>query len=398
MTARDQAPAGPRKAGLALKLSALLVLLIIAEMLAVNSLIQRVEPMNETAILFLFVLFAFFTGLLFAAALDFLVTRPLLHMLHSVRELPARAYATPLLPRGLDEPRELCEAIEAMRRTVLSQQEELRRWTAELEQRVDARTRELRLAQAQLVHAEKLASIGELAGGIAHEVNNPTGVILARASFLCSVADEENLDPEIIEDIEMIVHQAQRIKGVTGDLLSFARHSDRGQEGVDLVEVCHLVRKLLAHQARKAEVDVHGDLPARLVLHGSRNGLEQIVFNLLKNAIEATPPGGRVTLALRPGEPGASKDGDLVLLVDDTGPGVPEEIRSRIFDPFFTTKPRGKGTGLGLSVVYGLVTEHGGTIAVEDAPEGGARFRVTLPSAPEPPPDEPASANPTESP
>lgn len=363
-----------RRPGISLKLSATLSLMIVGEMVLLAALLGR-EPQSPTAVVFMFVLGALAAGLVLAAALDWLVTRPLLHLLQQVRDLPARGYATPVRARGIDEPRELGEALEAMRQVVVSREEELRRLNQELEARVEARTAELRRAQQQLVQAEKLASVGELAGGVAHEINNPTGVILARASYLVSVADEEGFDPDVIEDLEVVVHQATRIRTITGDLLSFGRRAGGTVEAVELREVATLAVNLLRHAATRASVEVTvapGDAGA---VRGRREGLEQAIFNLLKNAIEATPPGGRVEVGIR------EEEAQVALTVDDTGPGVPPDLRGRIFDPFFTTKPVGKGTGLGLSVTYGIVSDHEGRIEVEEAPTGGARFQVVLPAA-----------------
>lgn len=368
----------PRAPGIALKISALVTLLIVAEMILLNALLGALGPAYHLATVAVFVAGSLVVGLLLALGLDFLVTRPLVSLAGQVRRMSTQGYQEPIVARGRDEPRELGEALEQLRRTVVSQQGELHRLNEELEARVEARTAELRRAQEKLIQAEKLASIGELAGGVAHEVNNPTGVILARASYLCSVADDEGFDPDVIEDLEVLVHQAKRIKAVTGDLLTFARRTGENRVAMDLVEVCQLTTNLLKHTARKASVEVRMEIPGRALVLGNRDGLEQVVFNLVKNAIQATPAGGKVLVRIHcaPDEP------QVTLCVDDTGPGVPEEYHTRVFDPFFTTKPVGEGTGLGLAVVYGIVTDHQGTIVVERSPEGGARFRVQLPVPP----------------
>ena len=369
-----------RRPGIALKISALVTLLIVAEMLLLNFLMGVLGPEYHTATLVVFVFGSMVSGLFLAIGLDLLVTRPLVRLASQVRRLVAVEYREPIVASGLDEPRELGEALEQLRCRVVTQQEELKKLNLELEGRVEARTAELKRAQEKLIQAEKLASIGELAGGVAHEINNPTGVILARAGYLVSVADEEGFDPDIIDDLEVLVHQAKRIKTITGDLLTFAHRTGSNWRSLELLEICQLTCNLLRHMAQKAGVEIVVDAPSSVAVVGNRDGLEQVVFNLVKNAIQATPPQGRITIRLVAADP-------TVLMVDDTGPGVAPELRSRIFDPFFSTKPVGKGTGLGLAVVYGIVSDHRGTIQVEDAPDGGARFRVVLP------PLEPTSEN-----
>ncbi len=363
--------------GISLKLSALVTLLLVVEMLLLSVVLDAGGPGYHGVAIVVFMLGALVAGLLFAAGLDWLITSPLVRMAKDVRKLSREGFRQSFTPRGGDELRELGEALELLRKTAVKQEEELMALNRELEAKVEARSVALRDTQEQLFQVEKLASIGELAAGVAHEVNNPTGVILARASYLCSIADEEGLDPDVIEDLEVMVHQARRIQTVTGDLLTFGRRSGSLEKALlDLVEVCRLTINLLAHKARDEGIRLETDLPDSMMVRGNRDRLEQVVFNLLKNAMQAAGPGGWVKLSLlEPGE----LDPHLRIIVDDNGPGVPPEQRIRVFDPFFTTMPIGKGAGLGLSLVYGIVTEHGGSVHVEDRPEGGARFVMSLP-------------------
>jgi two-component system NtrC family sensor kinase len=375
----------PSRPGISLKISAMVSMMIVGQMLLLSWLLEEMGSEFHTALILAFVVGALAAGLVLAAAMDWLVTRPLLRLAQQVRRLRDQGYHEPIVPSGIDEPRELGEALERLRQLVVEREDELRTLNQELEARVQARTQELRQAQAHLIRAEKLASVGKLAGGVAHEVNNPTGVILARSSYLVSVADEEGMDPDVIEDLEVIVSQAERIRTITGDLLSFARRSDAARAPVDLMEICELTRNLLRHSAARAGVEVQVVGTGSAQAMGRRDALEQVVFNLAKNAIEATPRGGRVQLEVGP----AVVAGLVQLRVDDSGPGVSPELRDSIFDPFFTTKPVGQGTGLGLSLVYGIVEDHQGTIRVAESPLGGARFLLDLPAPPTPPPSEP---------
>jgi two-component system NtrC family sensor kinase len=375
----------PSRPGISLKISAMVSMMIVGQMLLLSWLLEEMGSEFHTALILAFVVGALAAGLVLAAAMDWLVTRPLLRLAQQVRRLRDQGYHEPIVPSGIDEPRELGEALERLRQLVVEREDELRTLNQELEARVQARTQELRQAQAHLIRAEKLASVGKLAGGVAHEVNNPTGVILARSSYLVSVADEEGMDPDVIEDLEVIVSQAERIRTITGDLLSFARRSDAARAPVDLMEICELTRNLLRHSAARAGVEVQVVGTGSAQAMGRRDALEQVVFNLAKNAIEATPRGGRVQLEVGP----AVVAGLVQLRVDDSGSGVSPELRDSIFDPFFTTKPVGQGTGLGLSLVYGIVEDHQGTIRVAESPLGGARFLLDLPAPPTPPPSEP---------
>jgi two-component system NtrC family sensor kinase len=376
----------PSRPGISLKISAMVSLMIVGQMLLLSWLLENIGAEFHTALILGFVVGALLAGLLLSAALDWLVTRPLLQLAQQVRRLREQGYQEPIRSSGIDEPRELGEGLEKLRQLVLEREAELHCLNLELEARVEARTQQLQLAQSQLIQAEKLASVGKLAGGVAHEVNNPTGVILARSSYLVSVADDEGMDPDVIEDLEVIVAQAERIRTITGDLLSFARRSAVERAPVDLRSLCELVRKLLRHGAAQAAVEVEVEIDSAVRAFGQRDPLEQVVFNLIKNAIEATPSGGRVLVSAS----SMPDDGNVQLCVDDSGSGVALEHRDSVFDPFFTTKALGKGTGLGLSVVYGIVQDHQGTIMVEDSPLGGARFRLVLPASSSPPtPSEP---------
>ena len=241
----------------------------------------------------------------------------------------------------------------------------------ELELRVVRRTQELQRAQSQLVHAAKMAGIGQLGAGVAHEVNNPNGIILSRAGYLLSVADEEGLDPDVIEDLEIIQSQSRRIADVTGNLLKFGRRGVGARAALDLSVIANLIAELLAPSAQRAGVELLIEAEPGARAYGCQGELEQVVFNLVKNAIDACAEGRSVTVSTAPG----------LLQVVDEGIGVPAEVLPRVFEPFYTTKPVGSGTGLGLSVSYGIVTDHGGTIDVASpGPSGrGTVFTVTLP-------------------
>jgi signal transduction histidine kinase len=251
---------------------------------------------------------------------------------------------------------------------------------------------ELQHTQAQLVHAGKLAAIGQLAAGVAHEVNNPIqGVqfclsVLERAhaqmleGLSAGTIDSEHLRARLATS-EVAIRDAQeaieRIRGVTSALQTFARVDDEAFAPVGLSEVVRVACRLGESTVRsRAKLEL--DLPPVPPVKGSRGKLGQVVTNLLVNACQAVPEGTpeRHTIRLSL----SSMGGQVTLAVDDTGPGVPTGDRRHIFEPFFTTKPAELGMGLGLSLVAEIVKAHGGTIAVSDSTLGGARFEVVLPA------------------
>ena len=246
-----------------------------------------------------------------------------------------------------------------------------------------------RLAQAhhertvmthQVIETGRLASIGELAAGIAHEINNPVAIMVQEAGWIDDLLGEgepvsgENME-EITRAVSQIRTQGDRCKEITYKLLSFARKTDPTVKEVNLNEAVDEVIGLTTQKTRYANVHIETELdPDIPVIHASASEIQQILLNLVNNAIDAIErPGGTVTVSTR----GAGEA--VVLEVRDTGKGIPEANLERIFDPFFTTKPVGQGTGLGLSICYGIVEKMGGQIAVESEIEKGTTFRVSFP-------------------
>jgi two-component system NtrC family sensor kinase len=223
----------------------------------------------------------------------------------------------------------------------------------------------------RLFHAEKMSAVGQLAGGVAHEINNPLGGILAFAQIM----GRDDRSQEDLESLRLIQDAAMRAKRIVESLLRFSRRPRDDEKGpVDLVKVADEALFLVQPQLKEGRFEVVREYQAA-VAHGNSNQLQQIAVNLLVNAVQAMGGEGRVTLAVGPVGPGRVR-----MSVTDSGPGVRPEDAKRIFEPFFTTKPEGQGTGLGLSICYQIAEEHGGTIRLEEPPERGARFVVELPS------------------
>ena len=223
----------------------------------------------------------------------------------------------------------------------------------------------------RLFQAEKMSALGQLAGGVAHEINNPLGGILAFAQIM----GQDERSPDDKESLRLISDAAMRAKRIVESLLRFSRVPKEHERGsVDLAKVADEALLILQASLRDGKVTVVRELhPAHTV--GNANQLQQVAVNLIVNASQAVDGKGRIVV-----HTGAGAPGRVVVTVTDDGPGVPPGLAERVFEPFFTTKPEGQGTGLGLSICYRIAEEHGGSIRLENPREGGARFVVDLPA------------------
>jgi len=232
---------------------------------------------------------------------------------------------------------------------------------------------ELEAAQAQLVHSDKIASLGRMSAGVAHEINNPLAGILIYAELL---KRDLAADSAHRENVEVIINQTMRCQQIVHRLLDFSRQSLGDQKLFDVNDIIRRCVELISHQAFFHNIKVVQELdPFLPQIVGDPGQLQQVFTNLLLNAADAMTGQGQITIASRPNP---QEDG-VILTFTDSGCGIPPEIRDKIFEPFFTTKPPGKGTGLGLSIVYGVIQRHGGTITA-DSPRGeGTTFTIKLP-------------------
>jgi two-component system, NtrC family, sensor kinase len=231
---------------------------------------------------------------------------------------------------------------------------------------------EQRRAQAQLQQAERLAAMGQLVSGVAHEINNPAAIISGFAQTLLL----DQLQPEQRETVQMMYDEATRIGRITSNLLAFARAGSKERTQVDLNETVRRTYALRSYHLTTLNITVNLELDEenpRAWVNGSE--MQQMLLNLLINAEQAlSGVQGKRVITIRT----ATSQDRVRLEVADTGPGIPFEVQEKIFDPFFTTKPEGMGTGLGLSICYGIVHEHGGRISVQSVPGSGATFTVDL--------------------
>ncbi|HTL33002.1 MAG TPA: ATP-binding protein [Kofleriaceae bacterium] len=231
------------------------------------------------------------------------------------------------------------------------------------------------LLQQQIVRAERLATLGELAAGVVHELNNPLTSITVYAEYLVRKLESQGTEAADIEKLRRIGASAQRILRFSRDLVQYARPSGKESESVDLASVVRQSVSICEHLVERGGValgvEVDPELP---VIQAVAGQLEQVLINLITNAVHAVEQGGRVVVRAKTDGPG-----NVLIEVADSGPGVPEDQRERIFEPFFTTKPDGKGTGLGLPIVRNIVDSHRGQISVTRSDLGGAAFRVVIP-------------------
>jgi signal transduction histidine kinase len=240
---------------------------------------------------------------------------------------------------------------------------------------------ELQETHQRLAQAAKLASIGQLAGGMAHEINNPITSILSLASHLAKKENAPKLAPRQSKSLEVIAQQAERVSKIVGNLLTFARESHLELSRVEVGELLDTAITLVQYRLRDNAIvlrrEITGNLPMIL---GDAGRLTEVFINVLNNAADAMPRGGTLIVRARPK---SATDGGVRVEVKDTGSGIPSEHLARVFDPFFTTKDPGRGTGLGLSISHGIIKDHGGEIWAESQPGAGATLVITLPGGSE---------------
>jgi signal transduction histidine kinase len=260
------------------------------------------------------------------------------------------------------------------RRELHESNTQLRRALADLE----AKTQELRLTTQQLWQSAKLASVGELAAGIAHELNNPLGIISLR---LEGVLAKTPADDPRRSALEIVEQELDRMGNLVANLLQFSRPGREAGSSVDLGEEMNRTLELMHHHMRKRGIEVR---PAygteRLVIHADRQKLRQVFLNLVSNACDAMTAGGTLTLHIR-SEPLKNGRKGVMIEVVDTGHGIPPDVLPKVMDPFFSTKEEGKGTGLGLAICRRIVQEHQGTIQIESAVGKGTTVRIALPAS-----------------
>ena len=317
-------------------------------------------------------------GLAVVFAITYLITRrtisPLEEMVAATKKIAAGDLAVRVSVSSLDEIGDLAGSFNDMLSSLEAMKRELEEWGHTLEDKVKDRTDQLVTVQAQMARSERLASIGRLAAGVAHSINNPLGGILS----LSMLAAEDCKDPALRGDLDTIARQAIRCREIVKGLLEFSHQSDARVTRTDVNAIVDGAVLLLQRQAVFHNVSIvrqfEERLPPVLVNPGQ---LQDAVTNLIVNAVDAMETGGTLTV----GTASTASPAEVLVRVSDTGCGIPEKHMPYLFEPFFTTKKVGKGTGLGLAIVHGVVTRAGGSVEVTTSPSG-TTFTIHLPAAP----------------
>lgn len=288
--------------------------------------------------------------------------------------------------RSEDELGRLASSFNAMTVALRNSQLELREWGHTLEQKVEKRTQELRVAEAESARSEKLASVGLLAAGIAHELNNPLTGVLTFTTLLRKKMPEGSMDAE---DLDLVIRETKRCAAIIRRLLDFAREKTPEEKFTDLNQVIEDTVRIIERPASFRDVEIAMDLDRNLPpVWVDADLIKQVIMNMLVNGQYAIEHEGSITVRSRrfpeakSPEPGKEPVPMAEISIIDTGCGISEKNLKRIFDPFFTLKEVGKGTGLGLSVSHGIVKAHGGVIEVESMIGKGSTFRIYLPLEP----------------
>jgi len=271
-----------------------------------------------------------------------------------------------------DEIGALARHLDQLLDNLQAQSDALRALNADLDRKVVERTAQLDAARRQLAMADKLAAIGQLTAGVAHEINNPIAVMQGNLDLL-----RAELGPAlapVAQEVRLLDEQINRVRVIVAKLLQFARPGEYAGyiDDVDVNALFGDCLVLVRHMLAKGEIDVREQYAATRTVRIARNELQQVLINLMVNAIQAMPDGGTLTLSTRDWD-----DRGIAVTVGDTGVGIRGEDLGRIFDPFFTTRKR-DGTGLGLSISYAILERYGASIEVDSAPGAGARFTVRL--------------------
>lgn len=308
-------------------------------------------------------------------------SRPIRRLIASTELISRMELDHPVeIPEHAGEITDLARSFEVMRVRLQDALDRINSFTQELEQKIERRTGELKAAHQKLMLSDRLASLGQLAASVAHEINNPVAGVLNLAKLMERLLRDDGVPPERLADFRrylgQIVMETTRVGRIVGDLLAFSRRSAPHHAETNLNQVIESTLSLVAHKLKLANVIVELRLDPHLPhVLCDRSQMQQVVLNLVLNAAEAMQPHGQGLLRIETGR----IDGEVFIRVTDNGEGIPPDALPRIFDPFFTTKPEGKGVGLGLAVTYGIIQAHQGDIEVSSQPGKGTTFTINLP-------------------
>jgi two-component system NtrC family sensor kinase len=304
------------------------------------------------------------------------VTKPVSYLVEGMKRLSAGDMDYRIRMNRSDDIGMLANSFNAMSDELKEYKEKMENWTKSLEDEVQKKTAEIYKAQENLINTEKLASLGRMAAGVAHEINSPLTGIVTFAHLMLQRTPPENRQD--VDDLNVIIDQAERCSKIIRGLLGFSRKTSSEKNMTNLNTLLETTLAMVRHQSKFYNIFFDLQLDSTIPpVSIDPNQIQQVFLNLLINAADAMEKKGKMTLATRLVENGGLPFVEFE--ITDSGPGIPEDIRSKIFEPFFTTKPAGKGTGLGLAVSYGIIKKHEGTIFVKSSPGSGASFYIHLP-------------------
>ena len=298
------------------------------------------------------------------------ISRPIRAMADAAKKISEGDYSQKVEVSTDDEIGFLANNFNTMVAELGRAHQELKESAETLERKVEQRTTELRAMQAHLIQSEKLAGVGKLAAGVAHEINNPLTCVLTNSSLMLSDLPPD--DPRR-EDLQTVVDETLRCRKIVKGLLDFARQTKPQKQNLNLNKVVEDVLSLVRNQASFHNIAIHTEMdPVLPTVLADADQMRQVVLNIILNAADAMPQGG----ALRIRSYFDSRSKQVMLRISDTGPGIPVEIQDKLFEPFFTTKKT--GTGLGLAIAYGIMERHKGALKVESSPGHGTTIVVIL--------------------
>jgi two-component system NtrC family sensor kinase len=310
------------------------------------------------------------------------VSRPIRVLIRGTQSVAAMDLDRRIEISSDDEFGELARAFDLMRQRLKTALAEINEFTRVLEDRVAERTRQLGFAERKLIQSDRMASLGQLAASVAHEINNPIAGVLNFTVLMERLLTADGIPAGRLPDFQRYVRasvaELERVGRIVSDLLAFSRQTTSARTDADLTAIVNQTVALLNHKFELAGVRLDLNLAEGLPrLRCDASQIQQVVVNLVMNAVEASKAGGVVEVATQH----VPAEAAVEFVVSDSGVGIPEENLARIYEPFFSTKGEGKGVGLGLAVVYGIVQAHGATIDVSSAPGEGTTFRVRFPLA-----------------
>jgi len=338
--------------------------------------IDRTIVRQKVTTVFFGIVFTAFCSVVLCVILWKLIIRPIMLLSDGMKKVSGGDLEHHIEINTRDEMGMIARTFNQMTQELKADRQKLENWAKELEAEVNRKTEEIRRGQEQLFHAEKLASLGRMAAGVAHEINSPlTGIVTFAHLMLKRIPPEKKMDRE---DLEVIIEQAERCSRIIKGLLGFSRAIPSEKTEIDINATIRQTIDIIRNQAKFHNVKIHLDLDPELPrVRGDASQLQQVYMNLLINAADAMNDRGEVHIATRE----VSDNGKSFVEIEftDTGPGIPEEYLGKLFEPFFTTKPVGKGTGLGLAVSHGIIKKHGGYIRVKSSPGKGTSFYLRIP-------------------